>query len=143
MEVEEERQEETVGEAQEEPQAEAQEEPQAEAQEEQPAEAQEEQPAPGRHYELIYLVDANLERESIDATADRVKSLVEESGGTFGKTRVTDPRPLAFPVVKRTHGVYIVVDFALEDSQVIPRLERMLVLDDQISRHMIMRTDKS
>ncbi|MFA0750474.1 MAG: hypothetical protein SLRJCFUN_000877 [Candidatus Fervidibacter sp.] len=111
-----------------------------------PAEAPTERPKTppkgSRSYELIFLVDAALPKEELDALIEKVQGFIEQRDGVVDNVRVSDVRRLAYEIKKRTHGVYVVVNFWLLPSQ-IAELERLLRLDERVLRHMVIHTRSS
>lgn len=90
-------------------------------------------------YELIFLVDAGLPKEALDAIIEKVRTFVEREGGVVDNVRVSDVRRLSYEIKKRTHGIYIVVNFWLKPS-LITELERLLRLEERVLRYMVIRT---
>ncbi|MFA0731686.1 MAG: hypothetical protein HZLCBSQH_002033 [Candidatus Fervidibacterota bacterium] len=99
-------------------------------------------PKGSKSYELIFLVDAALPKEELDALIAKVQGIIEQREGIVENVRVSDVRRLAYEIKKRTHGVYVVVNFFLLPSQ-IAELERLLRLDERVLRHMVIRTRSS
>lgn len=99
-------------------------------------------PKGSRSYELIFLVDAGLPKEELDALIEKLQGAIEQRDGVVENVRVSDIRRLAYEIKKRTHGVYVVVNFWLFPPQ-IAELERLLRLDERVLRHVIICTRSS
>ncbi len=102
-------------------------------------EAKKEVPKGARSYELIFLVDAGLPKEELDEVIGKVQTFLEQRDGVVDNVRVSDVRRLAYPIKKRTHGIYVVVNFWLKPN-LIAELERMLRLEERVLRHMVIQT---
>ncbi|MDW8123114.1 MAG: 30S ribosomal protein S6 [Armatimonadota bacterium] len=97
------------------------------------------EPAKGsRSYELIFVVDAGLAKEELDRITEKLQNFIETRQGIVQNIRVSDTRRLSYPIKKRTHGVYGVVNFWLRPDQ-ITELERLIALDDRILRHLVIQ----
>ncbi len=98
------------------------------------------EPAPGScRYELIFVVDAGLLKEDLDRLAEKLQNFIEAHSGAVQNLRVSDARRLAYPIKKRTHGIYGVINFWLPPEH-IKELERLISLDDRILRHLVLLT---
>lgn len=93
-------------------------------------------PEGSRSYELIFLVDAALPQEELDALIGKVRRYLEGEGGIIDNIRVSEVRRLAYEIKKRTHGIYVVFNFHILPSRVAG-LDRMLRMEGQVLRHMI------
>jgi small subunit ribosomal protein S6 len=114
----------------------------AETPTEAPAERPKTPPKGSKSYELIFLVDAGLPKEELDALIEKVQGAIEQRDGIVENVRISDVRRLAYEIKKRTHGVYVVINFWLFPSQ-IAELERLLRLDERVLRHMVIHTRSS
>lgn len=95
-----------------------------------------------RYYELLYIVNPNLEDE-------RVKGIIEEIGNEIGKYKVNiinhhiwGKKRLAYPVKNNKYGIYILLQFAAEQFDFLKELERFLILSKTVIRHQIIRLDE-
>ncbi|MCS7192703.1 MAG: 30S ribosomal protein S6 [Armatimonadetes bacterium] len=101
-------------------------------------EKKKEPPKDARSYELIFLVDAGLSREEMNALIEKVQNFLEQREGIVDNIRVSDVRKLAYEIKKRTYGVYVVFNFWLKPN-LLSELERMLRLEERILRHMVIK----
>lgn len=84
-----------------------------------------------RHYELIYIVNPNLNDEDFQELVKKYNSTIENLKGIIIKTQVWGKQRLAYRISKFYNGVYVYVDFCA-DTKSITELERNLKLDDNI-----------
>ena len=98
-----------------------------------------------REYELYLVMDAEAEQEAVSATVEKLTQLiVAGSGETNGQVIKVDTRGkrrLAYPIRKRVEGQDIVLTFQTPPP-VLAELERFLKLNEQVFRHLIVRTDE-
>lgn len=84
-------------------------------------------------YEIVYVVDASLEREAVDAKLDAFHSVL---GGEVTALDHWGVRQLAYPIAKAQTAYYAVAQFSA-DATALPEFERLLKLDEQVLRHLI------
>ncbi|MCS7254199.1 MAG: 30S ribosomal protein S6 [Armatimonadota bacterium] len=92
-----------------------------------------------RPYELLCLVDAALSREEIDRISAAIVQKVEQSGGYAENVRVSEARRLEYPIKKRMHGIYVLINFKAPPS-IVKELETMLRFNEDVLRHMLVIT---
>jgi small subunit ribosomal protein S6 len=89
-----------------------------------------------RDYELVCVLDGALDDAQIQEMNQRLSGLIESEGGVIENVRTSELRRLAYPIKKKTEGVYVVINFRLPPSSVQP-LDRVLRLEEHILRHRI------
>jgi small subunit ribosomal protein S6 len=94
-----------------------------------------------RHYELMVILDPDLEERTISPSLDRYLKVVRDSGGTVEKVDVWGRRRLAFEIDKRVEGIYAVVDLHAEPATV-QELDRQLNLNESVLRTKVIRPDQ-
>jgi len=88
-----------------------------------------------RRYETTIIVNAALEDSDIESLLDKVSSYIENHGGTISELDRWGRRRLAYPINKKFNGYYVHFVFETVPST-IPILERFLVLEDTVLRHL-------
>lgn len=96
-----------------------------------------------REYELYLVIDADAEEEAVSAIVDRVTQLVTQGDGTTaGEVLKVDPRGkrrLTYPINKVLESQDII--FTLQTApQALAEIERVLKLDEQVLRYLLIRT---
>lgn len=94
-----------------------------------------------RPYELMLVLNPNLEEEPLDARIEKVQELITGRGGELVKTEKWGKRKLAYEIAELTEGFYVVMTFQAE-SAVAAELERVLKITDDVIRHLLVRTDE-
>lgn len=91
-----------------------------------------------RDYEVVYIFDSKLEESQINEKLDRFHALLTGSNGKAEITAVDHwgRRELAYPIEKRPNGYYVVVQFT-GDGAGLPEMERLLKLDEDVLRYLI------
>ncbi len=88
-----------------------------------------------RLYETTFIINAALDDSDIEAVINKVISYIENNGGEITETNKWGRRRLAYPINKKYNGYYVHLVFETKPSAV-PILERFLVLEDTILRHL-------
>jgi len=88
-----------------------------------------------RVYETTFIVNAALEDPDIDAVIGKVSSYIETHGREIKQTDRWGRRRLAYPINKKFNGFYVHMIFEATPSTV-PILERFMVLEDTVLRHL-------
>jgi small subunit ribosomal protein S6 len=90
-----------------------------------------------RDYEIVYIFDSALPEEQVGEKLERYHGLLTgEHGGEITAVDQWGRRQLAYPIARKTHGYYVVVQFRSE-AEALPEFERVLKLDDDLMRHLI------
>ncbi len=92
-------------------------------------------------YESIFITKPSLMEEEVNRLGDRLKSMIEEGGGSVQKTENWGKKKLAYEVAKEKKGNYFFLSFQA-DGQVIRKLERAYRLDDAVMKYMTVRLTK-
>ena len=92
-----------------------------------------------RHYELMIILDPELEERTIAPSLDRFLSVVTNAGGT-GKTEIWGRRRLSYEINKNVEGIYAIVDISAEPAAVA-ELDRQLNLNESVLRTKLMRPE--
>ena len=64
-----------------------------------------------RKYELMLILEPELEERSVDSTVENLLKVVAADGGTVDNVDVWGRRRFAYEINKKTEGYYVVVDF--------------------------------
>ena len=88
-------------------------------------------------YETIFVIDASLTEDQINATTEKFKSLIE-ANATVESVDVWGKRRLAYPIDYKTEGYYVLVNFESQ-AEFIAELERVYNITDGILRTIVVR----
>ena len=93
-----------------------------------------------RHYEVMVILDPDLEERTVAPSLDQFLNVVRQSGGSVEKVDVWGKRRLSYEIAKKTEGIYAVVDMTSEPAAV-KELDRQLNLTEVVLRTKILRPD--
>ncbi len=90
-------------------------------------------------YETIFVLDAALEDEKIEALTEKFKALIAENG-TVESVDVWGKRKLAYPIDFKTEGYYVLVNFAT-NPEFPKELDRIYGITDGVMRTITIRKE--
>ena len=93
-----------------------------------------------RHYEIMVILDSDLEERTVAPSLDQYLNVIRNSGGTVEKTDVWGRRRLAYEINKKTEGIYAVIDLSAEPAAVA-ELDRQLRLNESVLRTKVLRPE--
>ena len=91
-----------------------------------------------RAYELMVILDPNLEERTVQPSLDTYLNVVRNDGGTVDNVEVWGRRRLAYEIDKNAEGIYAVVNLQAEPATV-KELDRQLTLNESVLRTKVMR----
>jgi small subunit ribosomal protein S6 len=92
-----------------------------------------------RRYDLIFIVQPELNEEEIKGLTERYLQIITAQKGTIIKTEDWGKRRLAYDIKKQSKGNYVLVDFYGPGSM-IKEIERNLKIDDKILKFLSIKT---
>lgn len=90
-------------------------------------------------YETIFVLDAALEEETINALSEKFQKLIADNG-TVESVDVWGKRKLAYPIDFKTEGYYVLVNFA-SNPEFPKELERIYGITDGVMRTITIRKE--
>jgi small subunit ribosomal protein S6 len=90
-----------------------------------------------RAYELMVIIDAELDDEVIDTTVRRIADLLGQRGATIKREDRWGRRRFAYEINHKVEGYYVVFEFV--GGTELDQLERTLRLADETVRHKVVR----
>ncbi|MFT4532773.1 MAG: small subunit ribosomal protein S6 [Saprospiraceae bacterium] len=93
-------------------------------------------------YEVTFIVDPVLSGDEIKQTAKTYEDLLKDSGCTIVNNDGLGLKQLAYPINKRTSGIYYVVEYSTPNGTFLPKFELALKRDERILRFLNVRLDK-
>ncbi len=91
-----------------------------------------------RQYELMIILDPDLEERTISPSLDKFLTVITKDGGTLDNVDLWGKRRLAYEIKKKSEGIYAVVNFSSE-SATAKELDRQLGLNESILRTKLLR----
>ncbi len=93
-----------------------------------------------RQYEIMIILDPEIEERTVAPSLDKYLSVVKTDGGTVDKVDIWGRRRLAYDIQKKSEGIYAVIDFTAEPATA-KELDRQLGLNEAVLRTKVLRTD--
>jgi small subunit ribosomal protein S6 len=93
-----------------------------------------------RHYELMLILDPDLEERTVAPSLDQYLNVVRQDGGEVKKVDIWGRRKLAYEIQKRSDGIYAVIDITCTPDAV-KELDRQLNLNDSVLRTKVLRPE--
>ncbi len=95
-----------------------------------------------RQYEVTFIVDPVLSGDEIKSTAKTYEDMLKTEGANIVNIDDMGLRQLAYPINKRSSGVYYSTEFQVENGSMITKLELALRRDERIIRFLTVKLDK-
>ena len=95
-----------------------------------------------RYYELIYIVNSNVERKKIDQVMKDISSRLEKTESKIINHVVWGKKKLAYPIKGNTYGNYILLHYEGGDNNKLNEFDSWLKLSGLVIRHMIVRLEE-
>lgn len=97
-----------------------------------------------RNYEVTFIVDPVLSGDEIKATAQTYVDRLQAEGCTIVHVDEMGLRPLAYPINRRSSGVYYCIEFEVETvgGAFLTAIELSLKRDERLLRFLTVQLDK-
>lgn len=93
-----------------------------------------------RHYEVMVILDPDLEERAVSPLIENFLSVVREGSGKVEKVDTWGRRRLAYEIKKKPEGVYSVIDLQAEPA-VVKELDRQMNLNESVLRTKVLRPE--
>jgi small subunit ribosomal protein S6 len=91
-----------------------------------------------RQYEVMVILDPDLDERTVAPSLDTYLNVVRQSGGSIENVDVWGKRRLAYEINKKSEGIYAVIDLTAEPAAV-KELDRQLTLNESVVRTKVIR----
>jgi small subunit ribosomal protein S6 len=89
-----------------------------------------------RNYELMCIIQPDLDETAFNGVLDKVKGWITDSGGSIEKAEVWGRRRMAYTINKHREGQYVLLNVSMAPAATF-ELERNLRYQESIMRHML------
>ena len=89
-----------------------------------------------RLYEVVYILDPALDESAVTAKLEKFHALAIANGGEVSAVDHWGNRQLAYPLARQKAGYYVVAQFTAA-AEALPEFERLLRLDDEVLRYLL------
>jgi small subunit ribosomal protein S6 len=93
-----------------------------------------------RNYELMVILDPDLEERTVQPSLDQYLNLVRQEGGSVESVDVWGRRRLAYEIDKKSEGIYAVLTLSAE-AATVKELDRQLGLNESVMRTKVLRPE--
>ena len=93
-----------------------------------------------RQYEVMVILDPDLDERTVAPSLDTYLNVVRQAGGTVDNVDVWGKRRLAYEINKKSEGIYAVIDLSA-DPAAVKELDRQLTLNESVVRTKVTRPD--
>ncbi|NGN67489.1 30S ribosomal protein S6 [Streptomyces sp. A7024] len=93
-----------------------------------------------RHYEVMVILDPDLEERAVSPLIESFMSVVRDAKGKVEKVDTWGRRRLAYEINKKPEGIYSVIDLQAEPA-VVKELDRQMNLNESVLRTKVLRPE--
>lgn len=94
-----------------------------------------------RQYEVVFIVNPDADDEEVTRLSDGFKQIVTDQGGTVTKHESMGRRKLAYEILHKTEGNFVLLEIEGSGRE-IAELERRMRVNDRIIRYITVRVDE-
>ncbi|HWL60555.1 MAG TPA: 30S ribosomal protein S6 [Microbacteriaceae bacterium] len=91
-------------------------------------------------YELMVILDPELDERTVAPSLDKFLNVIRADGGSVDNVDIWGRRRLAYPINKKSEGIYAVIDFTAT-SEATVELDRQLGLNEAVMRTKVLRKE--
>lgn len=91
-------------------------------------------------YEVMYIIRPEADEEAVKAVSEKLSNVIASNQGEVEKFENIGKRRLAYEIDKIREGIYGLIYFN-GTGATVAELDRIMKIDDQLIRHMIVRED--
>jgi small subunit ribosomal protein S6 len=94
-----------------------------------------------RQYELLLVIDPQIDDEQVESVKERVKKFVTDNGGEVAEEDHWGRKKLAYKIGQHAEGNYYLAQLSLDPAPA-KAFEGTLNLSEEIIRHMLVLQEK-
>jgi small subunit ribosomal protein S6 len=94
-----------------------------------------------RQYEVVFIVDPTADDDEVGRLTESFKQIVTDQGGTITKEESMGRRQLAYEILHKTEGSFMLLEIEGSGRE-IAELERRMRVNDRIIRYITVRVDE-
>jgi len=95
-----------------------------------------------RYYELLYIINPNIEDDKTSTIIDEIGKEVEKFKVSIINHNIWGKKRLAYPIKNNKYGIYILLQFGADQFEFLKEFERYLILSKSVIRHQIVKLDE-
>jgi small subunit ribosomal protein S6 len=94
-----------------------------------------------RQYEAVFIVNPEADEDEVTRLTDGFKLVITDQGGTVTKAESMGRRKLAYEILHKTEGSFVLLEIEGSGRE-IAELERRMRVNDRIIRYITVRVDE-
>ena len=94
-----------------------------------------------RKYEQVVVFDSGLSDAELETELGKIAQVAIAHSGKIEKRDIWGRRQLAYPMRKKTHGIYVVLVLS-GDASMVADLRRQLKINDKVLRSLVVDKDQ-
>ena len=93
-----------------------------------------------REYELRVILDPSIDERTVAPQMEKYLEQVTANGGSVEKVDIWGKRRLAYDILKRSEGIYVVINMTTT-PEIALEINRLMTLNESILRTKLLRPD--
>ena len=93
-----------------------------------------------REYELMVILDPSIDERTVAPQMEKYLEQVTANGGSVEKVDICGKRRLAYDILKRSEGIYVVINMTTT-PEIALEINRLMTLNESILRTKLLRPD--
>ena len=93
-----------------------------------------------RKYELMVILDPSIDERTVAPQMEKYLEQVTANGGSVEKVDIWGKRRLAYDILKRSEGIYVVINMTTT-PEIALEINRLMTLNESILRTKLLRPD--
>ena len=93
-------------------------------------------------YEIMFIVNPNLEEKEIKGVAENMKKILEEQKASIKEEKEMGQKELAYTINKHNTGYYFFYLIEAKNADAINEFDRLARINEEILRHLIIKVEE-
>ena len=93
-----------------------------------------------REYELMVILEPSIDERTVAPQMEKYLEQVTANGGSVEKVDIWGKRRLAYDILKRSEGIYVVINMTTT-PEIALEINRLMTLNESILRTKLLRPD--
>ena len=93
-----------------------------------------------RKYEVMVLIDSDVDERQVPALVEKHLEVITKGGGSVDNTDIWGRRRLAYDINKKSEAIYAVLQITAEPA-IVSEMDRLMSIDERIVRTKVLRRE--
>ena len=94
-----------------------------------------------RDYEMMYILRPDLSEEQVQQAIDEYRDFLKEHNAEAIEVKIWGKRRLAYPIQKFQDGLYVLMNYQADGTQIAP-LEKAMRLGEKVIRYLTLKVEE-